>query len=299
MNNLLIGNGLNNRLNINELSNERIFSRFQKNIERYSPIFQALFSVEINECVAQMICGNNHKENIEGLAKNLHQYIINKSKFEDKNNEDRLRTIIKNIGILSIFFDNNGKISLVYDVSKMINIDKYDNVFSLNYMEVWDDKKRAIYLHGEVGLGSLPDIRNMYLIEESLLINPQYKSAVEEMDRNDNLGIKINSHGIIMTPEDVEKKDLTEVTGLLPGEDLFPAVDLYPKDKQPLYEKLSEIDSLDIYGVSPQGDRSLIEKIRTIPKVTVFVRDLNGKTAKEWEKQLKDCIFQVKSVEEF
>ena len=54
-----------------------------------------------------------------------------------------------------------------------------------------------------------------------------------------------------------------------------------------MYTELLEVDELDIFGMSPYGDESIIANINSIDKVRVFVyqRDSNPET-EEWKKRL-------------
>lgn len=43
----------------------------------------------------------------------------------------------------------------MYEQSKMLNIEKYENVFSLNYIDFWDVKNICKYLHGHIELNPI------------------------------------------------------------------------------------------------------------------------------------------------
>ena len=153
---LLLGNGINSRLCINDLSVECIAERFKKNVLVYSVIINNIFGVQIAEDFLKNSEISVSKLGIETLAGILYKYIKgNKNNVWTDNDEYRLQDLITCICITSIFYDENGKIGQVYDKSKMPLMEDYDYIFTLNYIEFWDDEHRCINLHGKIDLSKL------------------------------------------------------------------------------------------------------------------------------------------------
>ena len=65
-------------------------------------------------------------------------------------------------------------------------------------------------------------------------------------------------------------------------------IHLFPFEKTSLYNDIDNIEVLDVFGMSPYGDDSLIEKINKMDYVTVYVynKDISNETD-EWERKLK------------
>ena len=99
-----------------------------------------------------------------------------------------------------------------------------------------------------------------------------------------------------MAPEETPKNDLTRHSGLVPSDFLYPSDDLFPEDSNPLYSQLEELDELDLLGMSPDGDQSLIDKIKEIKqekrdnfKVSVYIRNYEknaGEKREKWKESL-------------
>lgn len=54
-----------------------------------------------------------------------------------------------------------------------------------------------------------------------------------------------------------------------------------------LYTELDKVNELDIFGMSPYGDQSIIDKINSKNKVRVFIYKKDGnEETKIWEKKL-------------
>lgn len=110
----MLGNGINSRLCINDLSIECIAERFKKNVLAYSVIINNIFGVQIAEDFMNNSEISVSKLGIETLAGILYKYIKeNKENDWTDNDEYRLQDLITCIGITTIFYDENGKIGQV------------------------------------------------------------------------------------------------------------------------------------------------------------------------------------------
>ena len=135
---LLLGNGINSRLCIWDLSVKNIADRFKKNVLVYSIIINNIFGVQIEEDFLNYSEMPISELGIETLAGVLYKYIKeNKNQSWTDNDEYRLQDLITCICITSIFYDKKGKIGQVYDKSKMPFVENYDYIFTLNYFEFW------------------------------------------------------------------------------------------------------------------------------------------------------------------
>ena len=94
--------------------------------------------------------------------------------------------------------------------------------------------------------------------------------------------------GIIFAPEQIAKKELEFVVGTYPSDDLCPGYGVFPNGGIELYDELDEVDTLDVFGLSPYGDKGLAEKINSKNKVRIFVHKLknNAKDVDEWNRLL-------------
>ena len=62
-----------------------------------------------------------------------------------------------------------------------------------------------------------------------------------------------------------------------------------------IYKIIDEIDEIEIFGVSPFGDKSLLEKLGNINKVIIYVYNSDYKDIVEWKKYIPNAIFKDSS----
>lgn len=284
---LLLGNGINACIGIEDLSIKDIGQRFLYKVEEYSPIIENLFGVKINEDFRKyiddkyMICG------IETLAGLLYKYIKSNAnvKWTD-NDEYRIQDVISCVCLSSIFYLKDGKISGGYDKAKLPPIDRYDYIFTLNYVEFWDMEKKSIYLHGRVDFSKLDNIKNAVLVSKERMELKEYAMAVENMKKFNSV-IEFYPNEVIFAPDGIEKKRLTCVVGVFPSDKLYPADDLFFYREKELYTELDKADELDIFGMSPYGDESIIDAINSKNSVRIFIYDkVRNKETYDWDKKL-------------
>ena len=60
-----------------------------------------------------------------------------------------------------------------------------------------------------------------------------------------------------------------------------------------LYEELKDIEEIELFGVSPFGDNELIQKVNKIPRIKIYVYDLehNSKELNEWKSMINNFEF--------
>ena len=77
------------------------------------------------------------------------------------------------------------------------------------------------------------------------------------------------------------------------GLTIYPANDLFPDDgKGDIYKELDNIKNIEIFGMSPYGDQSLIKKISKIENIIIYVYNMNMEEIREWAKYIQNAIFK-------
>lgn len=120
----------------------------------------------------------------------------------------------------------------------------------------------------------------------------EYAKAVDNI-RKTNSVIEFYPNDIVFAPSEVEKDKLVCVTGISPSNRLYPADDLFLYRAKELYADLDLVDELDVFGMSPFGDESIIEKINEKNLIRIFVYNKNeNDETKVWESKLK-CKYEL------
>lgn len=283
---IILGNGINNRIGIDSFFLEQIRRRFVENIRRYMPLFEASFDKCFDEAemVDELISSTNW--GIETLSGIVYEYIS--KQFGDKwsvNDDIRLQDLLTCIAITTIFLDRYGKRRVSYKEDKLPDFTRYDSVFTLNYYEFWDKENITKPLHGHVDLNKISEDTDM-IVSIPRMRYKKYKTTVDELAKENKVQM-IDLGEVIFAPSTVDKNHLICVEGLYPSNKLFPAEDLFLQNPKTLYKELEEIDEIDIFGVSPYGDDSIIDIINTRKKVRVFVYNkASSKETKDWEDKL-------------
>lgn len=283
---IILGNGINSRIGVDLLSAEKIRTRFIRNIRRYMPLFEASFDkeFEVDDIINRLYASK--KQGIESLASIIYEYISNAIDDGWSINYDiRLQDLLTCMAITSIFLDSNGKIEAKYKKDKLPKLLNYDFIYTLNYYEFWDEKNMTKPLHGHIDLNAINSDTNM-LVSVPRMNIVRYKAAVDELAKNNKIQV-VDLEKIIFSPSTISKNQLICVEGLHPSDKLFLAEDLRILEHRTLYDELKEVDELDIFGMSPDGDDGIISIINTRKKVRVFVYNklTNGETEK-WKKKL-------------
>ena len=285
---LLLGNGINARIGIKGLSVSEIKERFRHNIYKYIPLLEALYGIALSEDICNNIIQSSKSDGIESLAGSFYEYIeTNVGKKWTDNDETRLQQVVTCIALTSIFYNDRGKICTHFDSKKVLDVNEYDRVYTLNYIEFWDKKKECIYLHGKIDWDSFEDGENILLASKKGSYFQAYKEAIDIIGKTNNVKL-IDTTDIVFAPDCIQKRDLTTVAGVYPSANLYPSADLFLYQKKELYTQLKEVEELDTFGLSPYGDENLINVMNKLKFVTVYVH--NMKTNKEigvWDKILK------------
>lgn len=297
---LLLGNGVNIQLGINSLKASEIRKRFNNNLKIYKSLIEKMFDVNMNKIIEEY-SNVAEDESIEKLVTILEESIIENHKgYFTKNDEIRLEDIIVDIGLTSIFFNVETGINLKrQDVA--LKLADYKNIFTLNYYEFWDENHICKYLHGKFDLSMYDNVKKKILISEKWKNIPEYKKIIDELHKENDIDILYrNNTDVILSSTNKHKDKLHYVAGLYPSNDIYPSDDLLLINCKQLYEELDGIEHLDIYGMSPYGDVAIINKIKNVKNVKVYVYDKeHNAQLKEWEKILSTTNCEILDSGEF
>lgn len=298
---LLLGNGVNIQLGINSLKASEIRKRFSNNLKIYKPLIEKMFDVNMNKIIEEY-SNVAEDESIEKLVTILEESIIENHKgYFTKNDEIRLEDIIVDIGLTSIFFNVETGINLKrQDVA--LKLADYKNIFTLNYYEFWDENHICKYLHGKFDLSMYDNIKKKILISEKGKNIPEYKKIIDELHKENDIDILYrNNTDVILSSTNKHKDKLHYVAGLYLSNDIYPSDDLLLINCKQLYKELDGIEYLDIYGMSPYGDVAIINKIKNVKNVKVYVYDKehHDDQLKEWEKILSTTNCKISDSGEF
>lgn len=289
--NLLLGNGINIHFGISEFNLNSIAKRFRNILINSSSLYYCLFGVSITPDVCDKIYAEAANWGIETLASGVYKYIH--ANMYDKNSvncEYRLLNAVKTSALNAIFFDDTRFIQIPQlESNEISHIMRYDNVFTLNYTEFWDNDDRSIYyLHGRYKKTDYIDTHMPILLYSSEQYNlTEYKKTVSNLSIEFNM-IEFEGYDIVFSPL-LDKQTIIEV-GHHPSNNLYLADDLFPQETRKLYTELDNISALEVFGMSPFGDDNLIDILADIPNLTVYVYQMNTEEVNEWNKKLgKEC----------
>ena len=258
--NLLIGNGVNQCSETGQhwFSTPAIKERFVANLEIQIP------TIEFEDLRASMASavGDIRSEEpvgIELLAARVYEHVrteISKTAgYFSGNNEQRMKRILKKAAIQAIFLGPEGfqEIEIWKDTIEAFS--RYERVFTLNYYEYWGESGRCVFLHEKIARTST---KEGIAGEEKCIFSPLLGGD----------------------------KGTSDV--LYPSEHLHPANDLAPGGEYQLYEALKGLGELDVFGVSPDGDRELVRVMGGIPVLKVFIheKDSNERELGLWNRSL-------------
>jgi len=300
MKKLLVGNGLNLAARNDNLNSKEIAKRFFHNIIRSLPLLNYLSSNslvltcdELQILTKYCLC-----DNIERVADKTFFYF--KSHYKDFSDTDQWNLVqfMKALAIDAIFYVENvfKKTEIKSDSKLGCSLFSYEKIYTLNYHEGWDDG-RCCYLHGYYSPHD-PTFNKkpiMIIFEDLFMVEREKDPAIDEIFSelcNDNYIVSIPANEIMSLYfiGDSFNKQLSST--------LYPTVRTYPSDmlfvplqNRVLYENFDVLpdEQLFIFGMSPSGDKELIEKISKINDVTVFIYNLACKQeeAKVWRERIK------------
>lgn len=290
---LLLGNGINACIGIEDLSRESIQQRFLYNVELYSPIIESLFGVRMDKEFLGHINGKSTVYGIETLARFLYDYIKRETNIKwTENDEYRIQDVVSSVSLLAIFYLNDGKVGGKYNKEKVPQMEGYDYIFTLNYFEFWDIEKKSIHLHGRVDFTKFVDVKKAVFVSKDRMNLKEYAIAVKDIEKS-NAIIEFSPNSVIFAPEGMHKNKLICVSGVFPSDNLYPADDLFLYRGKDLYTELDSVDEIDIFGMSPYGDDDIIDIINNKNMVKVYIYDKeNNRETDDWIKKLH-CSYEL------
>lgn len=293
--NLLLGNGINLDLGITDLHAEAIFQRFQDILIKTSPLYEYRMGKGFDKQICNSIfadCKNSaEKLGIESLARNVYDYLKNTDKWSE-NKERELKDFIAVSAINAIFYNGDTTINITpinNDANriKISTLKAYNNIYSLNYAEFWDSANKCCFLHGNY---KLPEVSSAG--KDIILFYPYkddsgtYKRHIDQL--SDKYSMQKYLPNVVFTPL-MDKQD-SLYDGHVPGENLFPGLNVFPADIPKLYIELNDIESLDIFGMSPFGDDRLIQRLSVIPNLRIYVYKKEKEQVDKWNDLLnREC----------
>lgn len=202
--------------------------------------------------------------NIEVLAALVFDAVrseqIRRTGFFCTNDDQRLKRILKTAAIDSIFLEKGRfKVVEIWEKTR-VSIEKYNQIFTLNYHEYWDAEGRSIFLHNKI-------------------------------EREEGTDAIKGAEQCIFSPLlDLHK---SQADALYPSECLYPADDLVPSGLHELYGQLEGIECIDVFGVSPFGDCELFECIKKISNKRIFIYEKanNNTELTAWLQRVGDADY--------
>ena len=302
---LLIGNGINLTDNANHFSASDIAQRFHAAIVESRDIFNSLFfdDLKVDSKDLYIECGCLETENIERLLGRVYSYIDNLLDPSRKGLSDniirRIIDMLLQVGLKAIFVQDN-RLKCAHVPQDFVNqINSYKSFYTLNYHEEWDPNSDTLdrdprYLHGKfwfekyrtlIALTSKPI---MFCSSTRYNCMPEYADIIQAISTTFDIIQFEEFETLTMVPDVITKTAFHK--GLAPSKTLKPGNDLYPRDDVDIYKDIASVTNLDIFGMSPYGDESLLEKIKQIPDVTVFIYDITSPNGRNEELTWKKVI---------
>jgi len=300
MTKLLVGNGLNIAAKNNDLDPMSIADRFFENAIKSLPLLNYLSkstqTLSIKEIKYRArYCVN---DNIERVADKT--YFFLKSRYSSFSDTDHriLIQFMKSLAIEAIFYIDSLFKSTDIKVNPLLceAVSKYPRIYTLNYYEAWDDG-RCVYLHGKYTPVPFDnDGRPIMMVYEDLFRERRTKAP--EVNKIFNELEKVYRvvpvpPSVIMALYFIGDSFNKQLSGVLyPSKNLFTCDMLFaPSANHVLYEDfdVASNDKLFVFGMSPYGDKMLIEKINSVKDVVVYIYDLKNKhdEKEEWKKYIK------------
>ena len=294
--NLLLGNGIN-------LSNNDFFSSKQiaLRVEELLPLAFEYFGFQNNVRFIKDLEDNfdfkNYTRGVEELLYDCFKLVIDlhKESYFKTLKKDKffeLMALLKKVFINAIFIKGNKMI--LPDIPKNIieEIQTYNKIFTLNYNEYWDSEQGIEYLHREINYQEFR--RDDFGIDEKKLkYDIDYAFAIEIL-LNDFYYFPIrNLEDLLMLPTrfNIDKKEANKFQNEHRIDGFLITKSFENNEVKPLYDKFDELDNIDLFGVSPFGDEYLIEKLRNIDDVCIYIYRLedNFSEVSQWKKNLSNA----------
>jgi len=297
--NLLIGNGIN--LTVSDyFKNNQVAWRIKKMLPTAFDFFEFQYNVAFLKDLEENFDFDNYTKGIEDLLYDCFKLIIEKRKHEyfnklTKNKFYELLTLLKKLFINALFVEDNKLIELELPELIVQEVKSYNNVFSLNYYEFWDESNITNHLHGK--LHYQPFNRDDFGIDENKIdTDIDYAFTIDQMLTCYYYFPITNLDELIMLPlrYHVDKKQVMDfqqkyrVNGFIIHE-RFEEV-----QNRKLYSELDSLNSISVFGVSPFGDEYLLSKLSKIREVTIYIYDINNNITEveAWKNRVSHAILK-------
>jgi hypothetical protein len=304
-NNLLIGNGINMAFDKVAYSAEAIKKRLLDVLENTKILYQALFNIDNADDMLNNVRKHSSGMNIEQIADELYRFIwdycMAQGVRQSVNLRKRIIAAIKISSLTAIFIDYNHLILPAIPAEKAALLKSFNHVYSLNYYEFWNPHSDyCTYMHGAIPQDVMNDLLTAG-VPSIFYDEPRYVSsssdrscheaaafhcAIDELKMNFKL-YPLHDLAILFSPS---MQDKVKLIGNYPSNDNSPCWDNYPSSTPKPYVDFEHIDKLCLFGVSPYGDDRLIDALKSIVDLQIFIHDKSGSSGKaeidDWKKLL-------------
>ena len=295
--NILVGNGLNLANDAEFLTIKNVYSRFINNLEKKFPFFKkAVYLENVKFEDIKILFDNTTEKGIEQIAGMVFDFFVKEIK---KNGElswnecYRLIELLSAISLESLFIVNGVVVYPKISLNYINKLNSYDKILTSKYVDVCDAQNKCYYLHGNIH--KYLDAYAGQMIITNIL---KHTAEIREFISEEYISLDIDD--VIFVPDNkIVDKYVYVGEGLFGnkcGLKVYPAADLFPSSgKGDIYKIIDEIDEIEIFGVSPFGDKSLLEKLGNINKVIIYVYNSDYKDIVEWKKYIPNTIFKDSS----
>lgn len=292
MRGLLIGNGLNLQICVEGLSNSRISERYFRNLQVYRPVIEYLLKIELPEDY-EYLQQEKSNEGIESLLRIFNDFIESRRTEKSIAFENNLSDILQCICSTSIFCTDEGRIPSSYKRGKVPPVEKYNKVYSLNYYEFWDVKNIVTYLHGRVNYSALPTYGKVVILNPLWLNMDGFDDIVYSLEQKGYSVINMPLD-IDVAPYGVDKGDLPNNRPLFPSNSLYPGATVFPNNGRDRYACLRDIEEVDVFGVSPDGEETLLNYLAKMKKVRAFIHKSNCEhEVIKWKESIQSSALEL------
>lgn len=273
--NLLLGNGINAYLGINKMTRDEIAKRFYTALMREKKFFSLLLNVSLDNDLHQRFVAAQ-ENGIESLADIVYELALEQISDPSINQKIRLLATIICCAMSAIFYDEHGKnLGIEIEKREVPFLSRYNNIFTLNYVEFWDKKGESIHLHGKYCIEKTGGEKPFLHYSSDQWQIETYKALVNSME-NSYYMKELNTHSIVFSPAFYTKSEMIAL-GTRPAQNLFPGKDIILHSVPKLYHEFADrnIRQIEVFGMSPSGDDELIRVFNKMDAVIVYIYGYN------------------------
>lgn len=295
--NLLIGNGIN--LTVSDyFKNNQVAWRIKKMLPTAFDFFEFQYNVAFLKDLEENFDFDNYPKSIEDLLYDCFKLIIEKRKHEyfnklTKNKFYELLTLLKKLFINALFVEDNKLIELELPELIVQEVKSYNNVFSLNYYEFWDERNITNHLHGKLHYQPY-DREDFGIDDKKMETDIDYAFTIDQMLTGYYYFPITNFDELIMLPirYSVDKKQALDFQQKY-RVDGFIIHDRFEEIKnRKLYSELENLSSISVFGVSPFGDEYLLNILSKVPEVIIYIYNITNNLAEveAWKEKVSHAV---------